>query len=295
MSDDRATATEASRVRIDRARELARGFALDPGQEVAITGSVARGVADRYSDIELNVYGDTPPPLAACDAAPRAAGARVDPASRTWGGKVITKSWFHGIFVEAAWQTWDNLEHQLRPLLAAESTDHWQLTQAWHVAHALPLTDTPKLAGWQEILARYPDALQARLVADATAAWAEPHWYPLSAVNAWPLVRRNARMSVAARLIREVENLLRLLFALNRQWEPDYKWLGPESARLGRKPDRLVERVNEIFATPDAARSVQLCFELILDTLRLVPAPYDVTLQIGRVRKALVPDRLLQR
>ena len=92
MSDDRATATEASRVRYDRARELARGFALDPGQEVAITGSVARGVADRYCDIELNVYGDTPPPLAACDAALRAAGARVDPASRTWGGKVITKS-----------------------------------------------------------------------------------------------------------------------------------------------------------------------------------------------------------
>ena len=101
-------------------------------------------------------------------------------------------------------------------------------------------------------------------------------------------------MALATKLTGEIERTLRLLFAINTQWEPDYKWLWFEQHRLQQKPERLVERVNEVFASEDAAHSIAVCFGLILDTLALVPPPHDVAVPMQRIREALQPNTLLR-
>ncbi len=51
-------ATAASRLRLDLAQRLTDVCPAELGQEIALTGSAARGRADDFSDIELNLWVD---------------------------------------------------------------------------------------------------------------------------------------------------------------------------------------------------------------------------------------------
>ena len=64
---------------------------------------------------------------------------------------------------------------------------------------------------------------------------------------------------------------LRLLFALNPRWEPDWKWLRQVTEGLERAPERLADRVEQAFTLPDPWARVRVNHELILDTLALLP------------------------
>jgi len=116
-------------------------------------------------------------------------------------------------------------------------------------------------------------------------------------VNLWPLVYRDARIALAGRLIRETERALRLVFAVHRRWEPDWKWLASESGCLERAPERLVARVGRIMTFADPAHSATECLTLVLDALALAPAlapaRYDLDRQRRLVREALQPEALL--
>lgn len=290
-----AEATSFSQARYALARELAERCPVELGQAIAITGSVARGVSDQFSDIELNFWVEKHQGLEVYRDWLRGQGAQVamQPEEECHHGEALmTKSWYKGVFLEAVWHPWDALERQLGPVLAAETTDHWRLTEAWHVADAVALRENARLRHWQEQLAHYPDALQAKLIAQATWGWGRPHWWPASVINIWPLVHRNAQLALAEDLAWEVKQMLRLLFAINRQWEPDWKWLAPQSQRLAHKPDRLVERVNDLFLLPDPGERVRACLQLILETLELVPPSYDMTRQKLLVREALHPEEV---
>jgi hypothetical protein len=289
-------ASAHSRVRYALAQELAAQCPSDLGDAIAVMGSVSRGIADRFSDIELFFWVEELQPVEVYQAWLRRVGADVkDAPAKLHPGTLSTKSWYHGIFIEASWRRWDSTERTLHRVLAAKTTDHWQLTDAWHVADALPLRPHERLTQWQEQLTTYPEALQRKLIASATGHWAEPHWWPLSIVNTWPPAYRNARLELAERLCWRLEETLRLLFAINRRWEPDWKWLEPESRRLTIAPERLVERVNKLFMLADAQQSVTECLRLMLDTLALVPPTYDLHREQEQIRAALHPEQLLTR
>lgn len=101
-------------------------------------------------------------------------------------------------------------------------------------------------------------------------------------------------MDLSGELIWAVERALRILFAANRQWEPDYKWLKYEARRLEVKPERLVERVNDVFMLPDLRERVVTCFQLLVDVLKLVPKHIDVSKEMAHVSAAMKPEALLK-
>ncbi len=88
---------------------------------------------------------------------------------------------------------------------------------------------------------------------------------------------------------------MRILFAVNKQWEPDYKWLKFEEKRLTQKPDYLVERVNEVFMHPDLVERYKISIQLLIDALRLIPELFDVTKEINHLQEALEPEKLIMR
>jgi hypothetical protein len=69
----------------------------------------------------------------------------------------------------------------------------------------------------------------------------------------------------------DVYNVLRVLFALNRTWETDWKWLGLATDGLAIKPERLAEHIHFVFSGADPYERVTACQELIHDTLALLP------------------------
>lgn len=61
MNDPRGPITDDSCDRLARARALIERCPTDLDHEIAVTGSVARGVADESSDVELNLWVDALP------------------------------------------------------------------------------------------------------------------------------------------------------------------------------------------------------------------------------------------
>jgi hypothetical protein len=247
------------------ARALAEACPPRLGREIALTGSWALGLSDEYSDLELNLWVDEMPSAAA-----RQEWLTRVHASNVWldnetlpDGSVWSAFSVQDIVVEAGWQTFDALEQWLDRLVAAQITDHEMLMLADALVHAVPLR-TERLGVWQSRLAHYPEQLRQRLIETTLAQWA----YPATPAA---LARREERLRLAASLVHHAHLVLRILFALNRLWEPDWKWIDHRSQAMDIKPRALAKRLNTMFAEPDAIDAVTHLLQLIRDTLELVP------------------------
>jgi hypothetical protein len=93
-------------------------------------------------------------------------------------------------------------------------------------------------------------------------------------------------------MIDDASRVVRIVFAMNRVWEPTLKRLAARTAALPLKPERLAERIVEALTEPDPRRAVLLMTELQADTVALAPDGPNVV----RARKWLADGReILQR
>src|SRR6266487_1318490 len=95
---------ERSRQLQDLAQRVADALPLDVAEEVVLTGSVSRGVADEVSDIEMLIVTPEPMELAACFEHARAAGLEeLD----TWGDQSTptrrVSGFLEGVPLELVW------------------------------------------------------------------------------------------------------------------------------------------------------------------------------------------------
>jgi len=100
-------------------------------------------------------------------------------------------------------------------------------------------------------------------------------------------------MSLAERLLGDVQFLLRILFAVNHQWEPEWKWLQAEVEHLTIKPERLAERINAIFASPQNEETIAQYLLLLRDVLRLASLYLDVGSWLRNVEESLRKHRFM--
>ena len=278
-------ATEASHIRYQLARDIAERCPTPLGLEVVLTGSASHGFSDEFSDIEMVFYSDQIPStenrqswLYEIDADQSSFDA--EPIE---DGSIWATFRYQGIWVEAGWQTFNAHERLLHDILAASIIDHPRLTLAEITACAVPLRTQGQLAHWQEQLTHYPDQLQRRLITGATELWMFPHLIEMR----WVMARRGQWLLLRDRLIRAVYDVLRILFAVNKQWEPEWKWLDAVVASLSIKPERLVERINAIASMSLSEQSVAACLQLVLDTLLLIPPPYIVSRSVAMLQESL--------
>ena len=92
MIDLSPNASALSHQRAQMAAELVRGCPEELGREVYLYGSVAKGYADPFSDIELTFLVDEVREPGVYEGWLRSRGATVDPATMAWGGGYTTKS-----------------------------------------------------------------------------------------------------------------------------------------------------------------------------------------------------------
>jgi predicted nucleotidyltransferase len=224
--------------------------------EALLTGSVSRGEADELSDVEmLLVARDTPPHLSALGI-------------EMWQEDFFengTIAWYtalvEGEVLEMAGWTHPRVEGRLEGILSGEMIDHARFRFAEALFHGIPLRSAGAIERWQARLAEYPEALVEAIVNDASEEWLE---HPLG-VRAH--LRSGGRLALAAMLADDLQNVLRIVFALNRAWEPSWKRLPQLVAPLVIKPKRLAERIEEALADI----SLRKTRALVLDTLLLAP------------------------
>jgi hypothetical protein len=268
-------ATPASHLRYQIAHILAELCPVALGQEIIVTGSVSKGLADEFSDIELVFYVSELPGILERDTWLRQIGAAdiIHDEDSIADASIWSTFRFRDIWIEAGWQTFRTHEDLLQRILAGQVLDHSRLILAEITARALPLRSEGVLARWQQELVQYPSVLAPKLIFEATDMWRFPHLL----TSRWASVARNDPLKLTGVLVSEVQRLLRVLFAANQQWEPEWKWISSITSTLAYQPDDLLERIEIICTEKDLAQRVRVCFQLIYDVLSLLPPEYDCT------------------
>jgi hypothetical protein len=230
--------------------------------EVVVTGSVSRGVADDVSDIEMLIVTPGDPELETCFALAADAGLT---ALGSWGQQgQPTKRVFgycEGAPIELVWWSRAHAEAAVDAIFAGQVSG-----TADALANGVALRTSGLLAQWQERLSHYPDELAAAEIEDAALTWGG-----FAAEGLLTIVRPEERLSMLERMVDDAIRVTRIVFALNRVWQPTTKRLAARVAPLEIKPDRLAERIEEALSELDPLRAVTLMTELQADTVALAP------------------------
>jgi predicted nucleotidyltransferase len=246
--------------------DLAQGFAdaLPPevAEEVVLTGSVSRGVADEVSDIEMLIVTPQPMELAACFEHARAAGLEeLD----TWGDQSTparrVSGVLEGVPLELIWWSREYAEASIDSFFRRDVS-----SAADAITHGIPLRTSGSLSRWQARLSDYPEELARARIEDAALTWGG-----FTPAGLLTLARPGERLARTERMLDDAARVLRIVYALNRVWQPTHKRLGARVASLAVKPARLAERIEEAFSESDPRRALLVMTELQSETVALAP------------------------
>lgn len=256
--------------RVAVAEAMAERYAAADGvAAVLLAGSVARGLADARSDVEVDVYWRRAP----SDAERRAV---VDDAGWEWVyAEVDEHEWadgvrLDGVKVDVSQFVTATIDGYLDALRTGDTEPELQV-------RATALLDGRALAGdglvesWRARLTPYPEALAVAMLDQALP--------PRPVERLEMLVERDDPVLLTRDVVEGVHAVLGALFAVNRRYVPHpfHKWLAFECAQLGLAPRDLEARIRRVLAVPregvaDLVRLTEETFDLVAAH---VPA-YDV-------------------
>ena len=253
-------ATEHVRALARRVVEAA--LELGPVRAALLAGSGARGDADFFSDVDLLLYVDEPPPEDRLELLREALG----------GTNLVPIAPPHlvqfdvgGVAVQVGYTTVAELEEQLDQLLVRLEDVHGPMQKLLSgLVEGRPLHGEELLARWRERVAAYPD--------DLRRAGIEHHWkfFPL-----WwyvePLAARDAELWRLDMLLEAAFNLLGVLAALNRVYFARFelKRLRALVAKFEHAPPDLANRLERLVQLPATEAAAELG-SLVVETRDLV-------------------------
>jgi hypothetical protein len=259
---------------------------------VVLAGSVARDWADHHSDIEIDVYWQTPPADKDRLQALHEAGGTIDifwgmPPNeeeyraiyrRTHGR--ISQLWpyeqdewsehyyVHGVSIGISGFLASTMDRYLDDMLLAGVVDEERQMRLAAIQHAVPLHGVELVRGWQARANTFPRELAAALIR-AELGYDEGWW----ASDMW--VERDAMLAMMDLLCHMQRRILRVLLALNRLYLPDprFKWAEKLVEQMQITPPYLGRRLRRMFEVSPAAAAeeMQLLWE---ETLGLVYAHF---------------------
>ncbi len=287
LSDDSPENVHAE-WRMAVARQAARAYTGNPNvAALAVAGSVGAGIADRFSDLELDCYWIRPP------AEPDRLGpvhALSGELMALWDYDQDDEEWSEDYRVGELDITVSNflvssVEQFLEDVLLRASTDPVRHMRLAALQRSRPLLGAELMASWRARAGAFPDTLVAALVQQALAPEALRGWAARDA-----LVSRGDELAVSDLLTRAGHAAVRAVLALNRVYLPhsQLKWQRHLITGLRLAPARLAERLESMSAGPPAG-ALQAAEALLADTAALAEENSDA--DISAFREALEQRR----
>jgi hypothetical protein len=216
---------------------------LTAPRAILLTGSVAEGTSDAYSDIDLIIYHETLPTEDALGLV-RAELKASD--SRTLSGEAmesfVEQFVLDGITCQVGHVTVDVWERDMALVLDAHTPATVTEKALSGLLDDVALHGRDLIAIWQTRAADYPDALARATVEQHL------HVFPLWVI-ADSLPARDATIFTHQMLVEAGLNLLAVLAGLNRRYFSSFqfKHLRRFCAKLSLAPENLAERLDDLF------------------------------------------------
>jgi hypothetical protein len=90
------------------------------------------------------------------------------------------------------------------------------------------------------------------------------------------LARRGERLALVERLVDDASRVVKIVYAINRVWQPTHKRLAARIEPLDVKPARLDERIGQALTEPDPRRALLVMTELQAETVAIAPSGPNV-------------------
>jgi predicted nucleotidyltransferase len=242
---------------------IAPAYAANPNvAAVLLAGSVARGTADQYSDIEIDIFWRTPPSERDRLAPIEASGWRLlyqlaD--EHEWADGF----YIEGIKVDTSQFLVATLDQWIADVLERADLEVEKQIRITAIQHGRALYGAELIEGWRAQVAAYPDALMRAMVAEHVQFRPRELLEMLAARDNALLLRRE--------LVAEAQRILDVLTALNRLYlpHPYHKWLDWEVAQMRVAPPDLARRLRQALCAAPVAAAEQM-LALIEETFALV-------------------------
>jgi hypothetical protein len=244
------------------AERLVAAIPADVAPEIVVTGSVSRGVADDVSDVEMLLVTDDLLDRETCFSLAAAAGLEK---LGSWGPQGPETSRVSGTFEAIPFELiWWSRAY-------ADAAINAESPAADAIANGVSLRTCGLLELWQARLSEYPDALAAERIEGAALTWGG-----FAAAGLLTIARPGERLSLVERMVDDAVRVLRMVYAINKTWQPTTKRVALRAEALAVKPDRLAERIEEALSEPDPVRALIVMTQLQLDTVALAPSGPNV-------------------
>lgn len=234
---------------------------------ILLTGSAATGQSDTFSDLDLIIYYDSPPStdqLAATRATLPIGDAQVTSDLET--GSAIEEYVLQGVECQIAHLPIANWESDMGAVLGDCEPATLVEKAIIGVMDGIALHGRDVIARWQERAASYPEELSRATVEHYLQFF--PLWL---AAEQWRT--RDATIFFSQMLVEVSLNLLGVLAGLNRRYFSSFQFkrLHHFASRLHLSPERLADRLDEIFSLDPVAASLAM-ERLVEETITLVDA-----------------------
>jgi hypothetical protein len=250
--------------RLALAHRIAPVYAAHPNVEVVLlAGSVARGTADRYSDIEIDVFWAAPPTDDDRRSLIAAVGGEIYRVHPFEDDEWAETFYVDGIKVDTSMFLATTMERYLADVVDhADATIEKQLLIA-ALQHGAPMHGADRVERWRAKAAAYPDGLARTMVAEHLS------FRPRFLLE---MLAEREDLLMLYKCLVDVERLIvGALLGLNRLYQahPQFKWMDWQTAQLTVTPPNLTRRLKRALRDePQAA--VREIHQLIDETIALV-------------------------
>lgn len=274
--------------RMALAQRAARAYAKNEQlAALAVAGSVATGLADRFSDLELDCYWLSPPSEAD----------RAGPI-HALGGELVTlwaydhddQEWSEDYRLGELDVTVSNfltgtIEQFLDDVVLRADTTAVKHMRLAALQRCRPLLGTQMIESWQARAAHYPDELAAALVQQSLNPGMLTGW-----AARYALASRGDDLAIHDLLARAERAVLGAVLALNHIYLPHplIKWQRQLTSGLNVSPEHLTERLALLW-TSETAQALQEAEALLAETALLAEARTNSS--IRQFREALSQRR----